>query len=161
MNTLTRIGIVILVAAGVAAAIVLKERNNARLEKADLPTALIPVGDHASAQASQAVDKPSSPLPKLLDLGAGKCIPCKLMAPILEALKQEYAGIVEVEFIDVWENREAAERFGVETIPTQIFFDAEGRELFRHTGFYGREDILAKWEELGVNVREGQGKGIP
>jgi thioredoxin 1 len=161
MNTLTRTGILLLVAAGVAAAIVLKERNNARLEKADAPTALIPVADHSSAPASQAVGQPSNPLPKLLDLGAGRCVPCKLMAPILEELKQDYAGTMEVEFIDVWENREAAESFGVETIPTQIFFDAEGRELFRHTGFYGREDILAKWEELGVNVRGGQAKGIP
>lgn len=91
-------------------------------------------------------------LPKLLDLGADKCIPCKAMAPILEALKREYAGRFEVEFIDVWKNKDAGRKYGVEMIPTQIFFDADGKELFRHTGFFGREDILNKWKELGVDV---------
>ena len=43
------------------------------------------------------------PLPKLIDLGASKCIPCKKMAPILEEVKKEYAGILDVEFIDVWQ----------------------------------------------------------
>jgi len=40
----------------------------------------------------------------------------------------------------------------VEMIPTQIFLDASGKELFRHTGFFGKEDILAKWKELGVDL---------
>jgi thioredoxin 1 len=91
-------------------------------------------------------------LPKLLDLGAGKCIPCKMMAPILEELKEEYAGRMEVVFIDVWEKPEAAKPYGIETIPTQIFFDAEGKELFRHVGFFAKDDILAKWKELAVNL---------
>lgn len=91
-------------------------------------------------------------LPKLLDLGAGKCIPCKLMAPILEQLKKEYAGRMQVEFIDVWENPEAGKRYGVEMIPTQIFYGPDGEELFRHTGFFGKEDILGKWKELGVEI---------
>jgi thioredoxin 1 len=94
----------------------------------------------------------SKPLPKLLDLGAGKCIPCKMMAPILEDLKKEFADKFVTEFIDVWQNEEAGKKYGVEMIPTQIFFDATGKELFRHTGFYGREDILGKWKELGVDV---------
>jgi len=91
-------------------------------------------------------------LPKLLDLGAGKCIPCKMMAPILEELRKEYAGRMEVVFIDVWEKPEAAKPYGIETIPTQIFFDAEGKELFRHVGFFAKDDILAKWKELAVNL---------
>ena len=91
-------------------------------------------------------------LPKLLALGAGKCIPCKMMAPILEELKKEYAGRMEVVFIDVWEKPEAAKPYGIETIPTQIFFDAEGKELFRHVGFFAKDDILAKWKELAVNL---------
>ena len=69
-----------------------------------------------------------------MDLGAGKCIPCKKMAPILEELKKEYAGRMEVEFIDVWKNPDAGKAYGVEMIPTQIFYDASGTELFRHTG---------------------------
>ncbi len=92
-------------------------------------------------------------LPKLIDLGAGKCIPCKKMAPILEELKKEYAGRMEVVFIDVWKNPDAGKAYGIEMIPTQIFYDANGTELFRHTGFFGREDILGKWKELGVELK--------
>ena len=153
MNNLSRIAIVALVAAGVATAIVFKQRNKTQSGSAGAETSLAAVGDNPSTSAPQVSDKP---LPKLLDLGAGKCIPCKMMAPILEGLKQEYAGRMEVEFIDVWENRDAAKAFGVGTIPTQIFFDAAGQELFRHTGFYGKEDILAKWQELGVDVQGGR-----
>jgi thioredoxin 1 len=97
---------------------------------------------------------PANPkLPKLLDLGAGKCVPCKMMAPILDQMKKDYAGSLEVEFIDVWKNRDAAKQYGVEMIPTQIFFDSNGKELFRHTGFFSKEDILAKWKELGVDLK--------
>lgn len=88
--------------------------------------------------------------PRLLDLGADKCIPCKKMAPILDELKQDYAGRMDVEFIDVWHNTNAANRYGIESIPTQIFFDATGKELYRHEGFIAKEDILEKWKELGV-----------
>lgn len=91
-------------------------------------------------------------LPRLVDLGANKCIPCKAMAPILEELKKDYAGQLNVEFIDVWKNPDAGKAYGVEMIPTQIFYDSEGKELFRHTGFYAKEDILAKWAELGVKL---------
>ena len=95
-------------------------------------------------------------LPKLLDLGATKCIPCKKMAPILEALKQEYAGKLEVEFIDVWKDPEPAKKCAIKLIPTQIFYNADGKELFRHEGFFGKEDILAKWKELGVKLDDAQ-----
>jgi len=102
--------------------------------------------------AEPAVDQPQSipaALPQLVDLGAGKCIPCKAMAPILEALREDFAGQFNVTFIDVWENRAAGEVYGIKMIPTQIFIDVEGKELFRHEGFYSREEILAKWNELG------------
>jgi thioredoxin 1 len=59
---------------------------------------------------------------------------------------------LEVQFIDVWENPEAGKKYGVNVIPTQIFCDAQGKELFRHEGFMGKEDILAKWKELGVSL---------
>jgi len=91
-------------------------------------------------------------LPRLLDLGAGKCIPCKMMAPILERLREEYQGRLEVVFIDVWEDSAPAAKYGISTIPTQIFFDPEGREVFRHEGFFSKEEILAKWKELGVGL---------
>lgn len=91
-------------------------------------------------------------LPRLVDLGATQCIPCKMMAPILEGLKKTHAGKLDVVFIDVWEHTEAGQEYGVDRIPTQIFFDAQGKELFRHEGFFSREDILAKWKEFGVDL---------
>jgi len=110
-------------------------------------------GGGSGAKAAPAV---MAKLPRLLDLGAGKCIPCKMMAPILEGLKQEYAGKMDVEFIDVWQNPDAGKPYGIEVIPTQIFYDAEGKERFRHVGFFGKEDILAKWKELGVDLSGGK-----
>jgi len=98
-----------------------------------------------------AVANPSG-LPRLVDLGAGKCIPCKMMAPILEELKKEYAGRLGVEFIDVWVNPDAGKPYGIKLIPTQIFFDPRGKEQFRHEGFISKEDILAKWKELGFDL---------
>ena len=91
-------------------------------------------------------------LPRLLDLGADKCVPCKMMAPILEELRVEYAGRFEVVFVDVWKNPTAAKPYELRVIPTQIFFAADGTELFRHEGFYGKDDILGKWRELGIDL---------
>lgn len=96
-------------------------------------------------------DQPT-PRPRLVDLGAGKCIPCKAMAPILEELRTEYAKQFEVVFIDVWENPDAAKPYDINLIPTQIFYDAAGQELWRHEGFLAKEDILAKWREFGVGL---------
>jgi thioredoxin 1 len=138
-----KILIVAAVAASVVAAVALKQGKN---ESRDASGATSEGSAAADAEARAA-------LPRLVDLGAGKCIPCKKMAPILEELKKEYAGRMEVEFIDVWKNPDAGKAFGVEMIPTQIFYDAGGTELFRHTGFYGKEDILGKWDELGVELK--------
>jgi thioredoxin 1 len=95
---------------------------------------------------------PEMALPRLVDLGAGKCIPCKMMAPILEDLKKTCAGKLNVQFIDVWQNPDAGKKYGINLIPTQIFYDAAGKELFRHEGFFGKKDILAKWKEFGVEL---------
>jgi thioredoxin 1 len=132
MNKTTKIGVVTLLAVAVVAVMVLKNNGT------------------SGVTVAAAVAKP---VPKLLDLGAGKCIPCKKMAPILEGLKKEYKGRMDVEFIDVWKDSTAAEKYKIEIIPTQIFYDAEGKELFRHIGFYSKDDILAKWKELGVDLK--------
>ena len=100
-------------------------------------------------------------LPRLVDLGAGKCIPCKLMAPILEELKKTYAGKLDVQFIDVWVNPDEGPKYGIKIIPTQIFYDTAGKELFRHEGFFSREDILAKWKEFGVDLSAAASAAAP
>jgi len=106
-----------------------------------------------------AVATPAARLPKLLDLGATSCIPCKAMVPVLEGLKTDYAGRLEVEFIDVWKNREAAETWGISSIPTQVFLSADGKELGRHQGFISRDDILSRWTQLGVALEPHVGPG--
>jgi len=102
--------------------------------------------------ASKFVGKSQEKLPKLIDLGAGKCIPCKMMAPILDELKTEYAGKLTVEVIDVWENPKEGEKYGISLIPTQIFYDPEGKEFQRHEGFMSKEDILATFKQKGMKL---------
>jgi thioredoxin 1 len=86
----------------------------------------------------------------MVDLGAGKCIPCKMMAPILERLQKQYAGRAAIIFLDVWEDREPAHHFGIRGIPTQIFFDKAGKEVYRHGGFMSEEAIVAQLKSMGV-----------
>ncbi|MDD5011681.1 MAG: thioredoxin family protein, partial [Phycisphaerae bacterium] len=97
----------------------------------------------------EAVD--AQKLPRLLELGADKCIPCKMMKPILEELTQEYTGKLQVEFYDVWKDPAPGQKYGVRMIPTQIFLDPNGKELFRHEGFFSKEDILAAWKKFGFD----------
>ena len=111
------------------------------------------VGGRLLAANASAAAETKTAVPRLVDLGADKCIPCKMMAPILAGLAKEYAGQFDVVFIDVWKNAEQGKRYGIRVIPTQIFYDAKGKERFRHEGFYSKKEILAKWKELGVSLR--------
>jgi thioredoxin 1 len=86
----------------------------------------------------------------MVDLGAASCIPCKMMAPILDKLEKRYQGKAAVVFIDLRYNREAVQRFEVQAIPTQIFFDKNGREISRHIGFMSEEAIVARLTSMGV-----------
>jgi thioredoxin 1 len=88
--------------------------------------------------------------PVVIDLGARHCIPCKKMAPILESLSNELRGRASVLFIDVREDRNAAERFRIRMIPTQIFFNAQGKEVKRHIGFIDKGDILKELKAAGL-----------
>ncbi len=136
MNKTGKIAVVVALLIVVVVVIAMKQRNTP--SESDGNSTLIPAKETS--------------LPRLVDLGADKCIPCKMMAPRLEALKQEYAGRLQVEFIDVWKNPGAGKQYGINLIPTQIFINASGKELFRHEGFMSKEDILTKWKELGVNL---------
>ena len=98
---------------------------------------------------------PSAPVPvkdtvTMVDLGARSCIPCKMMAPILEGLKAEYRGKAAILFIDVWQNPDQAKKFKVSMIPTQIFFDRGGHEIYRHSGFMDKKTIVSQLSQMGV-----------
>lgn len=92
-------------------------------------------------------------LPRLVDVGADKCVPCIMMAPILEELKKEYAGVLDVEFVDVWKNPQAGRQYGIRGIPTQIFYDANGKELKRRMGFISKQGILDEFKKLGIPLK--------
>lgn len=87
----------------------------------------------------------------MLDLGAKKCIPCKMMAPVLEKVEKDYKGKAAIIFIDVWKHREQAKRFGLSAIPTQIFFNEKGEEVYRHRGFMNEKAIVDQLKKMGVN----------
>ncbi len=150
MKRLWKVGIIVALVAAVGGVIVLKQSGGL--------THPFSGGGPASEQQSPPMPKSEPPgaartgLPKLVDLGSTTCIPCKMMAPILEELKTEYAGRMAVEFVDVNTNPDAAKPYGIKLIPTQVFLDGSGKELFRHVGFIPKEEILAKWKELGVNL---------
>lgn len=107
----------------------------------------------AASRSAAAEPAPTPALPRLVDLGASKCVPCKMMAPILDELGKDYAGQLTVVFIDVREKPDEGEHYGIRIIPTQIFYDATGKERFRHEGFMAKKDILSKWKELGVELK--------
>jgi thioredoxin 1 len=95
-------------------------------------------------------DMPVKGMVTMVDLGAKKCIPCKMMAPILVKIEKKYEGKAAIVFIDVWEHREQARRFGIRAIPTQIFFDKTGREVYRHVGFMDEKAIVNQLKKMGI-----------
>jgi thioredoxin 1 len=108
------------------------------------------------AAAEGAAPAKAGGLPRLLDLGSKECIPCKLMWPVLEGMKQEFTGKLQVDFVDVGlkENLPLAKQYDIKLIPTQIFLDASGKELWRHEGYISRYGILDKWRELKYEFAE-------
>jgi len=105
------------------------------------------------ATAADVLGIPEAPVPgkvTMVDLGAKSCIPCKMMAPILKELEEEYRERAAIVFIDVWVNPKAARKYGIRAIPTQIFYNAEGKEMARHEGFMDKASIVAELEKLGV-----------
>jgi thioredoxin 1 len=113
---------------------------SATTAQAELPSA----SDTAVRQAL------SSGKPTVIDLGARTCIPCKKMAPILESLADEFRKRASVLFIDVRRDQAAAERFRIQMIPTQIFFNAQGKEVKRHVGPMDKTAIIKELKEAGL-----------
>lgn len=106
-------------------------------------------------QKARAADNPldralMSGRPVLADFGRGVCIPCKMMKPILDDLAEEYQGKAEILIIEIDNEPALARRCRIRVIPTQIFYDASGKEVYRHEGFMPREDIVAQLTRMGV-----------
>lgn len=139
MNRTGRISLIVATGIAVVATVAVRQYS-----PADATSTTAPAASPATENAA---------LPTLVEIGSTTCIPCKEMAPILRQLEADFAGSLRVESIDVAKTPELADPFGVSTIPTQIFLDAGGMEIFRHQGFMARRDILGKWQALGVKLR--------
>lgn len=103
----------------------------------------------AAAEVVAHLEAPAAPLPRLVELGSDKCASCKAMSPVLDELRAAHPTTLQVDFIDVFKHPEQAEAFKVQIIPSQAFLAPDGRELYRHTGFFAADAIRAKWAELG------------
>lgn len=130
----------------------LLEEENQQRQNPEISGASNPAEENSPEKTQTSGVEENKSLPTLIDLGSDTCVPCKMMEPILEDLQENYADQFGVTFINVRENRQAGKQYGIRVIPTQIFYDASGEELFRHEGFFSKEDILSKWEELGVEI---------
>ena len=88
-----------------------------------------------------------------IELGSVRCIPCKMMQPVMEEIEKEYGNKgVKIVFYDVWTEagRPYGEQYGIQGIPTQIFLDKDGKEFFRHVGFFPKEEIVKILQNQGI-----------
>ena len=88
--------------------------------------------------------------PTMAEFGASGCVPCDMMQPILENLRKKFPDRLNVLFVHVQEDPIMGARFGIQSIPVQVFFDKDGREVFRHTGFYAETEVLKQLTKMGV-----------
>lgn len=112
----------------------------------------------AAATAAEKDEKtPPKPavqkLPKLVDLGSTKCIPCKMMVPVLSELSKDYKGQLDVQFIDVQKDPQRGRDYRITSIPTQVLFDSKGKEITRHSGYWPKDDILKAFKEHGIKFK--------
>ena len=131
---------------------------------ATMTAALIVVASTVWTQSK--TDKPQAnndakaikPLVTFVELGSVKCIPCRQMQPVMKAVEEKYGKQVNVVFYDVWKDdqREYAEKYGIKVIPTQVFLDKEGKEFFRHEGFFPEAEIDKLLQKRGLVARIGE-----
>ncbi len=94
----------------------------------------------------------TAPLVTFIEIGSVRCIPCKMMQPIIKEIETEYRGQVKVVFYDVWtpEGEPYGRQYKIRVIPTQVFLDKDGNEYFRHEGFFPKDDLVAVLKQKGV-----------
>jgi peptidylprolyl isomerase len=117
------------------------------IELVEIGASQSPGLDLASIPLGQAL---ASGKPTIAEFGSSTCIPCKQMKPILEKLAAEYEGKLNVVIVEVYEQRELTQQYGIMAIPTQIVFDSSGKEVTRHMGLWPREEIIAQLKKMGI-----------
>jgi len=130
---------------------IVQTRINSLSDRYDVEVDREWIAKQYSAATDNPVDKArKSGKPSLVDFGADGCRPCDMMTPILESLKKEYAGKLNVVFVHVRKEQILAARYKIQSIPVQVFFDKDGNEVFRHVGFFPKDQITMKLAEMGV-----------
>ncbi|MEW5691734.1 MAG: thioredoxin family protein [Candidatus Hydrogenedentota bacterium] len=114
-----------------------------------------PIADKPAAETiTQMLQEQSKPKIKvtLIELMSKRCMPCRMMEPVIESIRQKYAGQVEVQTFDVWTplGKPMAEQYDIRLIPTQIFLDENGKEFFRHEGYLSEKEIIKILNRRGV-----------
>lgn len=101
-------------------------------------------------------DTKNKPEITFIELGSVNCIPCKKMQPVLKAIEKKYGSQVKVIFYDVWkeEQKKYSEIYKIKLIPTQVFLDEKGKEIFRHEGFYPETEIDKLFKKHGIKPIE-------
>jgi len=156
MKNAWKYAVVALLAVSIAATFALRGAKRASYLR-PAAEAGAPAAQAASPAAQAPTATPAAPVaprqrPRLVELGSVRCQACQQMMKVLDALRASQGERLQVDFVDVFEDPAAGKRYGLTLIPTQIFFDAAGKEIFRHTGFLSHDDILAKYRELGVKL---------
>ena len=125
--------------------------------------ALVPAGcarDSDSAQPGQPGDDLtsmtlpqalSSGKPTLAEFGSVTCVPCKEMRPILAEIAQSFEGRLNVVIVEVYQQKTITQWAKIMAIPTQIIYDDSGKEVTRHVGFWGKDQIIAELNKLGID----------
>jgi thioredoxin 1 len=159
MKNGAKIAIVLLLAVSVAATLALRGGKRAEYVASPEPAAAVaPAAATADAAPAQPAAIPAkravaaAAKPRLVEIGSSRCMACIEMAKVLDALRASQGARLQVDFVDVFEQPEAADRYGISLIPTQILYDTAGKEIFRHTGYFAHDDILAKFRVLGVKI---------
>jgi thioredoxin 1 len=88
-----------------------------------------------------------------IELGSVNCIPCKQMQPVMKAVEENYREQIKVIFYDVWkpEQKKYASQYGIKLIPTQVFLDSKGKEIYRHEGFLPEQEIDKLLQKQGLS----------
>lgn len=147
MSRAGRLAALLLAVAGAVAAIALRPKVGQK------PSA----GQPTAGAAAPLAAAPEQRLPVLLELGSETCVPCRAMQPVLDGLRRDFADEFEVVFHDVRKDPGIGQEYGIQLIPTQIFLDASGKEIYRHEGFYPREEILKVWRSQGLALDDPAG----
>jgi thioredoxin 1 len=122
-----------------------------------IPGAALPF---AQAKSAPAVQPKNTPKVTFVELGSVKCVPCKMMQPVMESIGKKYGGQVRIVFHDVWTDsgKALAEPYKIRAIPTQVFLDQKGGEIFRHEGFYPESEIDKLLQKQGLKVQTAPAK---